>query len=75
MPTPIPIRPVTATVQSGTSTTFVSRAIRPPDVMPRPTSAIPIGSPAATTDPKAMSSTIAAPRRPSASGLDSSWAT
>ena len=40
MPTPIPIRPETAVVQSGTSTTFASRTISPPEVMPSPTSAI-----------------------------------
>ena len=74
MPTPIPISPDTAVVQSGTSTTLESRAIRPAEVMPRPTSAITSGRPAATTEPKAISSTIAAPRKPSPSGLDCSCA-
>ena len=38
--------------------------------MPRPISAIASGRPAATTEPNAISSTIAAPRNPSPSGLD-----
>ena len=70
MPTPIPIRPETAVVQSGTSMTFASRTISPPEVMPSPTNAITSGSPAATSEPKATSSTIAAPRKPRPSGLD-----
>ena len=74
MPTPIPISPETAVVQSGTSITFASRAIRPPEEMPRPTRAITSGRPAATTEPKAISSTIAAPRKPSPSGLVASCA-
>ena len=69
MPTPIPISPETAVVQSGTSTTLASSMISPPEVMPRPTSAISSGRPAATTEPNAISSTIAAPRKPSPSGL------
>ena len=40
MPTPIPIRPETAVVQSGTSMTFASRGIRPAEEMPRPARAI-----------------------------------
>ena len=32
------------------------------------------GSPAATTEPKAINSTIAAPRKPMPSGLDWLWA-
>ena len=47
---------------------FVSSITKPPDVMPRPTIAIDSGRPAATTDPKAISSTIAAPRKPTPSG-------
>ena len=47
---------------------------QPPDEMPRPTRAITSGRPAATTEPKAISSTIAAPRKPSPSGLDASCA-
>ena len=74
MPTPMPISPDTAVVQSGTSITFASSAIRPPDEMPRPIRAIASGSPAATTEPNAISSTIAAPRKPSPSGLDCDWA-
>ena len=74
MPTPIPIRPETAVVQSGTSTTFASSRIRPPEEMPRPISAIASGRPAATTEPKAIRRTIAAPRNPIPSGLDDPWA-
>ena len=74
MPTPIPISPDTAVVQSGTSTTLASRTIRPPEVMPSPIRAIASGSPAATTEPKAISSTIAAPRSPTPSGLPDSCA-
>ena len=61
-------------VQSGTSMTLASRTIRPPDEMPRPTSAIVSGSPAATTEPKAIRRTIAAPRKPKPSGLVDSCA-
>ena len=69
MPTPMPIRPDTAVVQSGTSMTLASSTIRPPEEMPRPNSAMTSGSPAATTEPNAIRSTIAAPRNPSPSGL------
>ena len=65
----MPIRPETAVVQSGTSMTLASRAISPPEVIPRPKRAITSGSPAATTEPNAISSTIAAPTNPSPSGL------
>ena len=74
MPTPIPISPDTAVVQSGTSTTLASSTIRPPEEMPRPTSAIASGRPAATTEPKAISSTIAAPRKPEPLGAGRSCA-
>jgi hypothetical protein len=74
MPTPIPISPVTAVVQSGTSRTFVSRAISPPVEIPSPISAMASGSPAATTEPNAISRTIAAPRKPRPSGLVASCA-
>jgi hypothetical protein len=70
----MPIRPDTAVVQSGTSTTLASSMIRPPEEIPRPKSAISSGSPAATTEPKAISSTMAAPRKPRPSGLAASWA-
>jgi hypothetical protein len=42
----------------------------PPEEIPSPTSAIVNGSPAATTEPKAIRSTIAAPKKPRPSGLD-----
>ena len=74
MPTPIPINPETAVVQSGTSTTLASNAIRPAEEIPRPMSAIASGNPAATTEPKAISSTTAASRSPTPSGLPASWA-
>jgi hypothetical protein len=69
MPTPIPISPETAVVQLGTSTTLASSRIRPPEEMPSPKRAITSGRPAATTEPKAIRSTMAAPRKPSPSGL------
>ena len=74
MPTPMPIRPDTAVVQSGTSITLASSTIRPPDEMPSPTRATTSGRPAATTEPNAISSTIAAPRKPMPSGLAASCA-
>ncbi len=74
MPTPIPIRPDTAVVQSGTSITFDSKGIRPAEEMPSPARAMPSGRPAATTEPNAINSTIAAPRNPRPSGLDWLWA-
>ena len=61
-------------VQSGTSITLASSAMMPAEEMPRPTSAITSGRPAATTEPKAISSTIVAPSRPTPSGLLDSWA-
>jgi len=67
---PIPNSPETAVVQSGTSITLAKSGMSPAEEIPRPTSATPRGSPAATTEPKAMSSTIAAPRKPIPSGLD-----
>ncbi len=57
-------------VQSGTSTTFASSRISPPEVMPEADQRDPSGSPAATIEPNAISSTIAAPRKPMPSGLD-----
>ncbi len=74
MPTPIPIRPETAVVQSGTSSALASSGTRPPDEIPRPMRAIASGRPAATTEPNAISSTIAAPKKPTPSGLDCSSA-
>ncbi len=65
----MPISPDTAVVQSGTSMTLASRTIRPPEEMPRPSSATTSGRPAATTDPKAISRTIAAAMKPMPSGL------
>jgi hypothetical protein len=53
---------------------LASRTIRPPEEMPRPSRAITSGKPAATTEPKAISNTIAAPRNPSPSGLVDSCA-
>ncbi|HEX8689146.1 MAG TPA: hypothetical protein VF729_02765 [Solirubrobacterales bacterium] len=61
-------------VQSGTSTTLASRTISPPEEMPRPIRAIASGSPAATSEPKAIRRTMAAPRKPIPSGLAPSCA-
>jgi hypothetical protein len=71
----ITLRPAVVTASTTASwrslPSFIAARNR---VRPRPMSAIASGSPAATTDPKAISSTIAAPRNPIPSGLVASWA-
>ncbi|MEO8690331.1 MAG: hypothetical protein ABI611_19205 [Solirubrobacteraceae bacterium] len=66
MPTPRPIMLATAVDQSGTSMTAASRPTAAEE-MPRPKSAVTIGSPAAISVPKVSTSTSAAIIRPTAS--------
>ena len=62
MPTPSPTIDPMTTAQLGTSTTYATTDNDPAPTA-RPTRAVPIGSPIATTDPKASSRiTIATPR-------------
>ena len=63
MPTPMPIIAATAVVNSGTSST---RVTRPMSAAPQPTpkSAVMIGSPIASSEPKAMSRMMIAAAMP-----------
>ena len=63
MPTPRPIIVATELAQSGTSMTLASSA-PPARPTPTPNSAVASGSPIATSDPNAISRTIAAMSRP-----------
>ncbi len=54
--------------------TLARRAIRPPPEMPIPIRAMASGRPAATSEPKAITSTIAAARKAMNSSLPPSWA-
>ena len=74
MPTPMPIIIATCVVKSGVGTTADHRPRAAMDAT-TPTSAVTMGRPMATTDPKATSRITAAARSPTTSlaGTSTSW--
>ena len=70
MPTPRPISDASCVAKSGVSTTWLSSVMRP-SVVPSASSVAISGSPAATSEPKVMSRTIAAAMTPKNS--DGPW--
>ena len=74
MPTPMPIIVATCVVKSGVGTTAAHRPSAAMDAA-TPTSALTIGRPMATTEPKATSRITAAARSPNTSlaGISTSW--
>ena len=66
MPTPMAIIVATDVAHSGTSTTLASRAISP-DATPIPNTAVTMGRPIASNDPKLTSRITPAARKPTPS--------
>ncbi len=63
MPTPMPIIATIAVVKSGMAIGLLS-SVTSAVAMPRPNSAVPIGRPIASTEPKAMMRMMTAARMP-----------